>query len=239
MPEMNFKTNILPTQDNTYSLGSQSYRWKINDITMPTFDTIYPVGSIYLSINNTDPGTLFGGTWEQIEDSFLLSAGTTYTAGDTGGSATMAHTHDQVATTSGGPSQTNTGGTSLSVANMPAHNHNSRSLSGRMVFRKYSTTSGFMWLPGGDSVTSDGIVSRARNHSSGSAYLNPSWGSSGYIDLITINATHTHDTQGSGTAHTHTLNAHTHSTSATTTGPASNNNNMPPYLVVYMWKRIA
>lgn len=26
-------------------------------------DWVYPVGSIYMSVNSTDPGTLFGGTW--------------------------------------------------------------------------------------------------------------------------------------------------------------------------------
>ena len=52
------------------------------------FDTIYPVGSIYMSVNSTSPAELFGGTWEQIKDTFLLSAGDTYTAGDVGGEAT-------------------------------------------------------------------------------------------------------------------------------------------------------
>lgn len=64
-------------------------------------DLIYPVGSIYMSVNKVSPQTFFGGTWEAIEDRFLLGAGTTYRAGATGGSAT--HT--------------------LTVNEMPAHCH--------------------------------------------------------------------------------------------------------------------
>ena len=48
---------------------------------------VYPVGSIYMSVNSTDPGTLFGGTWQRIKDRFLLSAGDDYAAGATGGEA--------------------------------------------------------------------------------------------------------------------------------------------------------
>ena len=51
-------------------------------------DLIYPVGSIYMSVNDTNPSKLFGGTWEQIKDKFLLSCGDTYTNGSTGGEAT-------------------------------------------------------------------------------------------------------------------------------------------------------
>ena len=52
-----------------------------------TLDKIYPVGSIYMSVNSTSPATLFGGTWEQIKDKFLLASGNTYGAGTTGGEA--------------------------------------------------------------------------------------------------------------------------------------------------------
>ena len=41
------------------------------------FDKIYPIGSIYMSMNGTNPSTLFGGTWEQIKNGFLLSTGYT------------------------------------------------------------------------------------------------------------------------------------------------------------------
>lgn len=63
---------------------------------VPLLDLIYPVGSIYMSVNAADPGTLIGGTWERIKDRFLLSAGDTYAAGSTGGSAKAtlpSHTH--------------------------------------------------------------------------------------------------------------------------------------------------
>ena len=64
-------------------------------------DKAYPVGSIYMSVNSTNPKTLFGGTWVQLKDRFLLAAGTTYKAGSTGGEAT--HT--------------------LTASEMPSHNH--------------------------------------------------------------------------------------------------------------------
>ena len=61
-------------------------------------DLIYPVGSIYMSVNSTSPATLFGGTWERIQDRFLLAAGSTYTAGKMDGSAdavVVRHSHEQ------------------------------------------------------------------------------------------------------------------------------------------------
>ena len=51
---------------------------------------IYPVGAIYISTSSTSPATLFGGTWERIQDRFLLAVGSTYsTVNSTGGSSTM------------------------------------------------------------------------------------------------------------------------------------------------------
>lgn len=45
------------------------------------------VGSIYMSMIATSPATLFGGTWVQMENRFLLGAGSGYVAGATGGEA--------------------------------------------------------------------------------------------------------------------------------------------------------
>ena len=58
---------------------------------------VYPVGAIYLSTVATSPATLFGfGTWERIQDRFLLAAGSTYSAGATGGEATHTLTVDEM-----------------------------------------------------------------------------------------------------------------------------------------------
>lgn len=74
---------------------------------------IYPIGAIYMSTNNTLPAALVSfGTWTQIKDVFLLAAGDIYTAGDTGGQATITYT----------PAGSN-GATALSIAQMPSHYH--------------------------------------------------------------------------------------------------------------------
>lgn len=64
-------------------------------------DIVYPVGSYYWSSNATNPGYIFGGTWEQVKDKFVLAAGDSYKVGATGGEATH----------------------KLTVSEMPSHNH--------------------------------------------------------------------------------------------------------------------
>lgn len=130
------------------------------------FDLIYPIGSIYMSVNSTSPATLFGGTWQQLENRFLLGAGSSYTAGATGGEAT--HT--------------------LTVDEMPSHAH--RIAGGTPAL-----------LGGGGSL-------RVPVAGSGSTWTMQSSNS--------VSEDHT-TSVGGGQAH----------------------NNMPPYLVVYMWQRTA
>lgn len=105
--------------------------------TNPLLDLIHPVGSIYWSTNITSPETLFGGTWEQIKDTFILAAGDSYSAGSTGGEAN--HT--------------------LVTNEIPAHYHNMReygntfymytnskstSTSGNIFVKKLTGENGFL-----------------------------------------------------------------------------------------------
>ena len=59
------------------------------------FLAVHPVGSIFLSTDGTEPAELYGGTWEQIKDVFLLGASDTYPVKSTGGSATHTQTVDE------------------------------------------------------------------------------------------------------------------------------------------------
>lgn len=59
-------------------------------------DVFYPVGSIYISAASTSPADMFGGTWEKIEERFLLAASSAYPVGSTGGEATHTLTVSEI-----------------------------------------------------------------------------------------------------------------------------------------------
>lgn len=67
-------------------------------------DLIYPIGSIYLSVNATNPSKYFGGTWEQITSDAYLKI-VTQNAGSLGGTSAD---HK------------------IPIASMPKHGHNLR-----------------------------------------------------------------------------------------------------------------
>ena len=89
-------------------------------------DLVYPIGSIYVSLSDVSPAVFIGGTWEQVKDRFILAAGDTYAAGNTGGEAT--HT--------------------LTTAEMPSHNHAGDS-TGVARFTVASSSSYLAWFNAG------------------------------------------------------------------------------------------
>ncbi len=68
----------------TMSIGNAGFTKKFISA---LFLLMHPVGTSYVSENATSPAELYGGTWEQIKDSFILAAGDTYAAGSKGGEA--------------------------------------------------------------------------------------------------------------------------------------------------------
>ena len=87
------RTFFGAAEANQINGGMNKLVGAVNDV----INIMYPVGSIYMSVNNVNPSTLFGGTWERIQDRFLLCAGDSYGAGSTGGSkdaVVVSHTHN-------------------------------------------------------------------------------------------------------------------------------------------------
>lgn len=87
-------------------------------------DIVYPVGSVYMSTNSTSPATLVGGTWTQVKDMFLLGAGSSYAAGDTGGE--VEHT--------------------LTINEMPSHSHQLKNVWHNVSGKWYTPNTGAVWL---------------------------------------------------------------------------------------------
>lgn len=175
--------------DNTFEV-SEKWDVKVYGKLLKSFlvDSIYPVGSIYMSVNSTSPATLFGGTWSQLKDRFLLGAGDTYSNGATGGAATVTLTTSQI------PSHTHTFTGSSATTSSDSHSH---------------------------------TVPNTKGDNSGSGNKCESWASASASGRTVTT---------SSDSHTHTLTAKGTNSS---TGGGGSHTNMPPYLVVYMWKRTA
>lgn len=153
-------------------------------------DLVYPVGSIYMSVNSVSPQTLFGGTWTQLQNRFLLGAGSSYNAGATGGSAYIqAHTHKF------------TGGW---------HSH---AAAYDQAFLRYN-----------QGAIGTGVQERSVASGASGNYKAP------VVNNANVNFSYIERTESEQV--TGTVGA----VSGATTGNAGN---MPPYLVVYMWKRTA
>lgn len=211
----NLSINCLSSNNNKFNLDSDG-NLTVNSLTTTTsssntnFDEIYPVGSIYLSVNATNPSNLFGGTWEQIKDKFLLACGDTYANGTTGGEAT--HT--------------------LTVNEMPSHNHTANASSSGAHTHTASTSSA-----GAHTHTIRYHNFNGLAVGQGYLLLRRNDPDDGYLgtdsDAAMSAGAHTH------TVTVNSAGAHTHTVTVNNTGASQSHNNMPPYLSIYIWKRTA
>lgn len=116
-------TEVVDSVNGTQTNKAPSVRAVVQDLV----SILYPVGSIYMSTNSTNPKDLFGiGEWEQIKDTFLMSAGTTYGAGTTGGTASHTHSIGHTHGVPGVAHTHSTGNHTLTVDEMPTHCHHDR-----------------------------------------------------------------------------------------------------------------
>ena len=193
---------------------------------------LYPVGSYYWSSDPTDPGTLFGGTWEAVENKFMFAASTSHPVGETGGAESVA----------------------LSLNQMPAHSHSASTASSGNHSHTGTTNGGGGH---GHSASSSAagyhahylaIYRAAGNNPSGSAlqfYVQNNPGHGTFNHWSSGDGNHTHDISISYVGdHAHTFTTsyvgdHTHTVMVTSTGGSEAHDNMPPYITAYCWHRTA
>lgn len=177
------------------------------------FDAIYPVGSIYMSVNNVNPGTLFGGTW------------TAWGSGCVPVGVDTAQTEfSTVEKTGGEKSHT------LILDEMPKHSHIIPRLTGSAATVNLEGDIGNIVVESKNNYrpTAHGICA-VIDVESGSVSAGGGATSTtvkGRSDFIGIDASHSH-TVATNTSHTET------------NGSDAPHNNLPPYITCYMWKRTA
>lgn len=228
-------TSVTPVFKVLDSLSDVS--GSVDEIVNGLLDRVYPVGSIYMSVSNANPGTLFGGTWQQIQGKFLLGASTGHTAGSTGGAETVtlsvaqlpAHTHT-------GPAHTHSvSGHTHSVPNhthsIPEHTHTATCASAGDHFHNIRRTQ-------------DAAAGSAKFSFAGAAdTFKPTLNAGAHTHTITVAKKGAFNTNSSGSCTTgsggagNTGSAGTGATGSTGSGSAVSI--MPPFLSVYMWKRTA
>ena len=195
-----------------------------------TASKLYPIDSIYISFNSTNPSTLFGGTWVRLKDTFLLACGDTYPANTTGGSATK----------------------TIAVSNMPSHNHSVSSSGSHTHSSSYVSVStagshthkpGTMNIKGSAPTDVEGGGYSGAMYSGGAITSASASGGDNRAWKINFDASRnwTGETATAG-SHTHTVSitssgSHTHTT--TNVGGGTPLNIMPPYTTVYAWRRTA
>lgn len=100
------------------------YNGGLNIKNIDLLNSIYPVGSIYMTTSTSSPASLFGGTWEQLKDKFLLGAGNYYAVNTTGGESSHTLTTAEMPSHYHGYTKaTGVGDTTLTIDQIPSHSH--------------------------------------------------------------------------------------------------------------------
>ena len=206
----NENTDIIDSAMQAISSGTD----EVMKATLLNF--CYPVGSLYWSSKSTNPATLFGGTWVQIKDRFILACGDTYTSsGATGGASSV----------------------TLSVSNMPTHSHSfswtgnhthSITDSGHSHTGTTSTNGEHRHYFNYDPVTTSGGAGAVLNRGSSVQWTN-----------YAGNHSHSFTTDSANTGIS--VNSATISISGntSTSGSGTSFSILPPYVVKYCFERTA
>lgn len=95
-------SNFKAETDTNFTTTKEELTSLINTIIDNTINSIYPIGSVYISLTETNPGTYLKGIWEQFgQGRTLIGEGTgddgsntmDFTAGSTGGNYEHNHTY--------------------------------------------------------------------------------------------------------------------------------------------------